>query len=151
MPEEPVIKESRTHTFSGVMLALKQRVEALEKDNLRLFDLVRYDRHSLFNANLITPGEFNGLLVDERAGESVKRLGNYDQMQTRIRELEATGITALSDRVKALEEAIHSMPEFPKRCTHDEEPDYCALCGTIYDEAILAWMTKLTAVVQEKQ
>ena len=62
-------------------------------ERLRLFDLVRFCRHKLFEENLITPEEFSDILsegsVSAPDGGSVRRLESYDQMRQCITALEA--------------------------------------------------------------
>lgn len=55
-------------------------------ENERLRDLVRYCRHELREAELVTDEEVAALLDDD---ESVDRLENYDAMQVTIESLHA--------------------------------------------------------------
>lgn len=52
----------------------------------RLFDLVRYQRHELFEANLISDEEFTELAKEHAA---VARLESYDEVRAKITALEA--------------------------------------------------------------
>ncbi len=55
----------------------------------RLTDLVRYQRHELFNQLLIDEQEFAALVADSDSGQRVARLEGYDRMRERIAALEA--------------------------------------------------------------
>ena len=69
--------------FAIAQMKMVQTWDAAER--LRLFDLVRFCRHKLFEENLITPEEFSDILAEGSVsapdGGSVRRLESYDQMR----------------------------------------------------------------------
>ena len=77
--------------FAIAQMKMVQTWDAAER--LRLFDLVRFCRHKLFEENLITPEEFSDILAEGSVsapdGGSVRRLESYDQMRQCITALEA--------------------------------------------------------------
>ena len=79
------------HYAALIRVLMVQTWDAAER--LRLFDLVRFCRHKLFEENLITPEEFSDILAEGSVsapdGGSVRRLESYDQMRQCITALEA--------------------------------------------------------------
>lgn len=54
-------------------------IEHLAQQTQRLTDLVRYQRHELFEAKLISLEEFTALVTDSENGQRVARLEGYDE------------------------------------------------------------------------
>lgn len=71
-------------------------------DNQRLFDLVRYMRHELRDAGLVTEGELGWLI--EQGSSSARRLEDYDKLHERLKRLDKIE-AALADKTRELEEA----------------------------------------------
>lgn len=71
----------------------------------RLFDLVRYQRHALHEADLITDDEYTFLLQEGSENGSVERLESYDQIQARLTAAEAERDAEKAERLR-LEGAI---------------------------------------------
>ena len=95
---------------------LKALVAEKDAEIQRLTDLVRYERHSLFDAMLITPEEFAALVDDSDNGQRVARLNSWDGVwqaqQQRIRKLvealerlrDCDWVISLPDRMDAVRE-----------------------------------------------
>jgi len=58
------------------------QVDRLREENLRLLDLVRYQRSELHEAGLITDEEYASLASEKG---SVSRLESYDTLRDRLR------------------------------------------------------------------
>lgn len=70
------------------------QIATLQAENLRLFDLVRHQRHELHKAELITNEEYASLMTDPRAdgpgSPSPRRIESYDQMRSKLATLGKT-------------------------------------------------------------
>ncbi len=78
--------DQAVNTVAGIFV-LQQRIAALEAENQRLRDLVRYARHMLFDDDLIDKDEYAALVADDESGERVARLAGYDKLRAEIAEL----------------------------------------------------------------
>lgn len=67
-------------------------------DNVRLYDLVRYQRHELFDAGLITIEEWTALAVT--GADSARRLEDYDQLRKRLIQAESTRTAAQAEATR---------------------------------------------------
>ena len=68
---------------------LAQRVKELEQENERLNDLVRYERHHLHEAELLSDEEYAALVADSQNGQRVARLEGYDKLRKENERLKA--------------------------------------------------------------
>ena len=60
-----------------------------EAEMQRLMDLIRHQRHELFDAKLIDAEEFASLVEDSESGQRVARLEGYDKLRAENAELKA--------------------------------------------------------------
>jgi len=85
-------------TLTRELSAANAKRGELERANQRLMDLVRYQRHELFNANLISEKEYAELVYDSEKGERVARLESYDTIRAEL--------SAARETIARLESAI---------------------------------------------
>jgi hypothetical protein len=87
---EDGVQHSFTYTHEcGSITIYRLTRDADEASNQRLMDLVRYARHYLHDADLITDEEFASLVADSEKGLRVMRLGGYDALYSRCFAAEA--------------------------------------------------------------
>lgn len=75
------IRNAECEAVCKKLLTAEQRVKEVEKERERLFDLVRYQRAELHQAELISDGEYTSLLADY---SSKARLETYDDMRKQL-------------------------------------------------------------------
>jgi len=94
------------HILMPLRLAITTATAPLEKQNQRLFDLVRYQRAELHEAGLISDQEYVDLVteLDGKMKGSIARLESYDQLQQ--------SNTKLTERVKELEETNTTLKDW---------------------------------------
>ena len=84
-----VVPEHMAHCEKNPAVLLAQENAALKATIERLTDLVRYERHHLLDAQLISEEEYAALVADSESGQRVARLEGYDAMRRTIELLTA--------------------------------------------------------------
>jgi hypothetical protein len=95
-------------------------IAALQADNVRLFDLVRFARIHLHDENAISDEEYGALMADPRSDESVKRLANYDKLRASIADARRERDIIAKHRDEALQ-ALRYLAMYTKEDTDPSE------------------------------
>lgn len=115
------------------LIVAAQRLVLMEAENLRLFDLVRHQRHELLKEDLITMEEYGELMTDPRAdgagSPSRQRLETYDEMRKRIADLESR----LQAESQQTNDAVEALRLFRSRAYPPREGD--SITTELYCEA----------------